>query len=369
MWIESLHASNETEPSLPGSFYAGKIYILGTGAVGLPLAAFLTKEGKDVIAVQTRKNSEIHSPLDVTVSSGTESPLEIPVKTTSFSQLTSMDGIVVVTVKAHANKDVAAMLVQKGFSGNIVILQNGLGVERPFIEAQLKNIYRCVLYMTSQPTSRTHLTFRMIASSPIGAVHAMQGDLQNCVQALTSPQFQFHGEEHIQKEIWKKAIINAVFNSVCPLLDTDNGIFIRDRHMTRLAEEIVSECVALAQRKDVDLSDHEVMQQLMRISRGSDGVLISTLQDIRKGRKTEIEFLNLELARIAAATHPPTSLLRTELLGRMILARSRSATPELFHDCHQFPNYPDADLRQRQIPKTTPYQKGNDRNEPPPLLD
>jgi 2-dehydropantoate 2-reductase len=38
----------------------------------------------------------------------------------------------------------------------------------------------------------------------------------------------------------------------------------------------------------------------MRISTGSKQ-LISTLQDIRNGRQTEIESLNLEIARLAAS--------------------------------------------------------------------
>jgi 2-dehydropantoate 2-reductase len=64
------------------------------------------------------------------------------------------------------------------------------------------------------------------------------------------------------------------------------------------------------------------MEQIMRISRASDGQLISTLQDIRTGRKTEIEFLNLEIARVAASMQPKLYLPRIELLGKMILAKS-----------------------------------------------
>jgi 2-dehydropantoate 2-reductase len=65
------------------------------------------------------------------------------------------------------------------------------------------------------------------------------------------------------------------------------------------------------------------MEQIQQISKGSDGQLISTLKDIRNGRETEIEFLNLEMARMAAAQHPRIDLPKTELLGKMTLAKSR----------------------------------------------
>ena len=66
------------------------------------------------------------------------------------------------------------------------------------------------------------------------------------------------------------------------------------------------------------LSESELMEQLTRISKGSDGQLISTLQDIRAGRQTEIDYLNLEIARVAASLQPALQLPRVELLGTMI---------------------------------------------------
>ena len=69
------------------------------------------------------------------------------------------------------------------------------------------------------------------------------------------------------------------------------------------------------------LRETELMEQIMLISKGSNQ-LISTLQDIRSGRQTEIDFLNLEMARVADSMHPRLHLPRIELLGKMILAKS-----------------------------------------------
>ena len=38
---------------MTGSMNSRRIYILGCGAIGFPLAAFLTSSGKDVVAVRT----------------------------------------------------------------------------------------------------------------------------------------------------------------------------------------------------------------------------------------------------------------------------------------------------------------------------
>jgi 2-dehydropantoate 2-reductase len=296
------------------------IYILGSGAVGFPLAVYLTNAGRSVVAVRTSRNDVPKTTVNVTVQDATNR-LTASIETISLSNLTSLDGTVVITTKSYTNQAIAGLLKKKKATGPLVIMQNGVGVERPFLDAGFAAVFRCVLYVTSQPTSEFQFSFRPITASPIGVIKALETDLTACVTRLNTDAFPFRAETNIQKEIWKKAIINSVFNSICPLLDVDNGVFVRDEETANLARQLVKECITLTDRLNVGLSESEVMQQIMRISTGSTQ-LISTLQDIRNGRQTEIESLNLEIARLAASQQPPLYLPRTELLGKMILAKS-----------------------------------------------
>ncbi len=300
----------------------GTIYILGSGAVGLPLAAYLASDGKRVVAVRTSRSDVARGTITVSVYNGADA-LRVSIETVSLAHLTQLDGVIALTAKSYANQSIAAALRNKAVGGPLVLLQNGVGVERAFLDAGYPRIYRCILYVTSQATAENAFAFRPITSSPIGIVNGNEPDLEKCVRALTTRRFPFHPEKNIQKETWKKAIINSVFNSICPLLEVDNGIFVRDKAVASLAEDVVGECVTLTDRLSLGLTQAELMEQILRISKGSDGQLISTLQDIRSGRKTEIEFLNLEIARVAASCQPKIDLPRTAILGQMILARSR----------------------------------------------
>jgi len=297
------------------------IYILGSGAIGFPLTAYLANAGRDVVAVRTSRKDVPRGTITVTVYNGA-SRISTPVETIPLSKLTSLDGTIVVTTKSYANKAIALELKDKAATGPVVIMQNGVGVEKPFLDAHFSPIYRCILYVTSQATSEYDFAFRPVTSSPIGIVSGDESGLDKCVEDLTTDGFPFRSEANIRREIWKKAIINSVFNSVCPLLDVDNGVFVRDEETANLARELVSECVTLTDRLNMGLSESELMEQIMLISKRSDGQLISTLQDIRAGRQTEIEFLNLEIARVAASMQPRLHLPRIELLGKMILAKS-----------------------------------------------
>ncbi len=305
------------------------IYILGSGAIGFPLAAYLANAGRTVVAVRTSRTNVPKGTVTVTVQNGARR-FSTPTATISLSKLTTLDGTIVIATKSHANRAIAQELKDKAPTGPIVIMQNGVGVERPFLDAHFSPIYRCVLYVTSQATSEYDFTFRPITSSPIGIIGGNDSGLDGCVEDLTTHGFPFRPEANIQREIWKKAIINSVFNSICPLLDVDNGVFVRDADAANLAREVVGECVTLTDRLNIGLSESELMDQIMLISRASDGQLISTLQDIKAGRQTEMEFLNLEIARVAASLQPRLHLPRIELLGRMTLAKSlqqRKAEP------------------------------------------
>ena len=302
------------------------VYVIGTGAIGFPLAAHLAAMGRRVVAVRTRHADATPSSAQITVHRGAAS-FTAAVETAALASVRSLDGIIVVATKAYSNPMLARELAHKAATGPLVLLQNGLGVEAPFRDAQFSAIYRCVLYVTSQAQAAQSFSFRPVTTSPIGTVVGSDRELLRIVAALTSNGFPFRAEANIEREVWQKAIINAVFNSICPLLDVDNGIFARDQATARLAQAVIDECIAVTDRLGLGLRAADLLERLLRISQGSDGQLISTLQDIRAQRPTEIEFLNLAIARIAATLDPPVDVPRTALLGQLIVARSQTQRP------------------------------------------
>jgi len=313
-----------TAPGVKGACVSRKdtIYILGAGAIGFPWTALLTKAGRSAVAVRTSREDAPKETVGVTVHNGSNR-FEVSVPRIGLSNVPAFDGTIVVAAKSYANAAIAGALKRKAATGPVVIAQNGVNVEKPFLDAGFSSIYRCVLYVTSQAQSEYEFSFKPITASPIGIIVGDEAGLAQCVQDLSTEEFSFRAEPNIQREIWKKAILNAAFNSICPLLEVDNGVFARDAEVANIARELVRECVTVTNRLDVGLSESELMEQILRVSRGSDGQLISTLQDIRNGRQTEIEFLNLEIARIAASLQ--LHLPRVELLGRMTLAKSLQA--------------------------------------------
>lgn len=298
------------------------IYIIGSGAIGKTLAVFLKLQNRDVTLIRgSIDDGSSHAEhIQVVVDNSTELTADIQVST--LSNFHELDGIVVLANKSYGNEDLSRSLKDKINSSPVVIMQNGLGVERPFAGNDFPGVYRCVLFATCQAISGNRLRFKPVSDSPIGVIKGDHDSLHAIVEQLNNPIFPFKAEANIQPVIWKKAITNCVFNSVCPLLNIDNGVFHREEKALEMAKRIIDECIVIAKEEGIFLDAGEVVNRLLLISKSSDGQLISTLQDINNGKKTEIETLNFEIARIAKSLNKEDLVKETRLLGELTKLKS-----------------------------------------------
>ncbi|HEX2846492.1 MAG TPA: 2-dehydropantoate 2-reductase [Chitinophagaceae bacterium] len=298
------------------------IYIIGAGAIGKALATFLKLEGKEVVII---RGSVDHKPVHtekVRVELPGKTTVEAEIEINTASNFSALNGIVVFTNKSFGNQHLAATLKTKINNSPILILQNGLNIEQPFIDAGYPEIYRCVLFATCQFLLPNVLRFKPVAASPIGSIKGSGDNLNAVAGQVNNRHFQFRAEENIQPLIWTKTIVNCIFNSVCPLLETDNGIFHRNQNALHIAERVIAGCVAVAESKGIYLKEDEVMNTLLSISQSSDGQLISTYQDIMNKRRTEIETLNFAIADSANTSEQAGAVIETRLLGELVKLKS-----------------------------------------------
>src|SRR4051812_36723050 len=142
---------------------ADNIYIIGSGAIGGSLAVFLRRENKRVVLLRgsVDDGSKRMETIRILLNDGTVNEEEVEVST--LSNFSALDGIVVVTTKSFGNQSLAALLKSKTGNSPLVILQNGLGVERAFIDNGFQSVYRCVLFVTSQRIDEQQIRFKPVA--------------------------------------------------------------------------------------------------------------------------------------------------------------------------------------------------------------
>jgi 2-dehydropantoate 2-reductase len=299
-----------------------KIYIVGAGAIGKTLAVLLKLSGKDVTIIRGSIDDTSSYKQKISILLNDQAELEAEIEVTALSNLARIDGVILLTNKSYGNEDLSGKLKSKTNNSPIVLLQNGLGVEQPFIKSGFPEIYRCVLFATCQNISDNKISYKPVAVSPIGTIKSTRSEVRSIVDLIETPDFKFRTEDNIQKIIWKKAIANSVFNSICPLIEIDNGIFHRDASVFTIAKRVIEECTLIANDSGVGLDAKEVEEQVLMISKKSDGQFISTYQDIKNKRKTEIDTLNFEIVRMAMKSGKEHLVKETKLLGELVKMKS-----------------------------------------------
>jgi 2-dehydropantoate 2-reductase len=100
---------------------------------------------------------------------------------------------------------------------------------------------------------------------------------------------------NIQADVWHKLVINCVVNSITAILGCEVG-GIANPHLEPLKRLVIDECIAVAAREGV-VFDTNFIGEIDDFFRPSHNVA-SMLQDLRRGRPTEIGYLNGAVAAI-----------------------------------------------------------------------
>jgi len=95
--------------------------------------------------------------------------------------------------------------------------------------------------------------------------------------------------ENLKKDIWQKLIVNCVLNPTSAILRVDNNA-ISDEKLNPLKTSIVDECLKVSEKEGIKF-DIDFVTAINKAVKGSKN-LSSMHQDLIKGKKTEIDYLN-----------------------------------------------------------------------------
>ena len=104
-----------------------------------------------------------------------------------------------------------------------------------------------------------------------------------------------HVSKNIKYDMWKKLVFNCVLNPVTAILKIENK-GICDERLNPLKKVIIGECVKVAEKDGIkfELDFLKILNKEFKSSQN----LSSMQQDIIKGKKTEIGFLNGAVAEL-----------------------------------------------------------------------
>lgn len=112
---------------------------------------------------------------------------------------------------------------------------------------------------------------------------------------------------NIEQDIWSKLILNCVIGPLTTLFRVSNPT-ITSRTLEWIRQRIVTECleVARAERVDMKTDLEEIDRKILKYTNFS-----SMCQDIKRGKKTEIDFLNGKIVELGRRHQIPTPVNST----------------------------------------------------------
>ena len=206
------------------------------------------------------------------------------------------DTLVLLTTKVSDNEAAARSLAPLVRADTIILcVQNGLYSE-DVVKAAIGGRCRVLraithfgaIFRTPGVVELKVRSYTSIENSPVSAAIA---------DAFTRCGLDGRVTDRIKDEMWRKLVVNCVINPINAITRTEVGA-IADERLNPLKRLIVNECVRVARRDGVELEGDLVsaINDGYRASRN----LSSMQQDLLKGRRTEIEFLNGAVVRLGA---------------------------------------------------------------------
>ena len=153
----------------------------------------------------------------------------------------------------------------------------------------------------------------------IGRLGADADDRVRQVAALlTTAGIDTRVSDQIEGALWRKLVINAAINPLTAITRLRNGQLLESPETLRLLDSVVEEAKGILSRADVDLPGPDMGEQVRAVCRATAANQSSMLQDVERGRRTEINAINGAL--VALATDLSLGAPINELLTNLVSA-------------------------------------------------
>ena len=269
------------------------VVVLGAGAIGTLYGARLSATN-DVTLVARKEHVDRIRTDGVRITGLEDATCRVNASTEV--RALAGDAVILLTTKVTGSEAAVRPIVDLVTPDTtIVCLQNGLNSED--IVAALVGS-RCVVVRGITHFGATFVAPGVVALKAVGhTLLAPSARSRQIAQVLTESRLDGRVSDRMKDEIWRKLIFNCVVNPLTAMTRMEVG-WISDERLNPLKHAIVDECVQVAKKDGVvfDVDFVRIVNDTFRPSRN----LSSMHQDLLRGKRTEIDYLNgavVELGR------------------------------------------------------------------------
>lgn len=295
-----------------------RFLVFGAGAVGSLVAARLAQR-HEVSLIAREEHTRAIRERGLLVTGRTEIHAKGIEAATSVAELAGpAPEVVLVTAKAYQTAAATAALEPFWSSALFVSLQNGLGNEETLAERCPRVLGAVINQGVTflEPGKVFHAGEDETWIGPFSGTSA--DDAETVARALDECGIRARAvaEAKVREAIWRKVVLNAAVNPLTALLRKKTGELIGDPDLEAAIRAIVAESVVIARAAGIALEDDSILTWIRKVAEVTRDNKSSMLQDVERGRPTEIDSMNGALVERAKALG--LAAPRNELLTRLV---------------------------------------------------
>ncbi|MFH0856123.1 MAG: 2-dehydropantoate 2-reductase [Candidatus Omnitrophota bacterium] len=286
-----------------------KIGIVGPGAIGCLLAAYLSKAKEEVWVIDYKKERAENINKTGISLTGLSGEWHCSPKARSDVKGIGIADLAILCVKSYDTR--AAIAHSKPLIGentSVLTLQNGIDNIEIISEAiGGKNIIAGVTNMgaTLLDTGKTKHAGK--GETIIGRVDGkITAEMRSIRELFNKVGLEMRISKDIKPLLWSKLIINSGINALTAITGLKNGRLTEFEGSRRILREAVTEATRIVKRKRIKLIYDDPLAKVEAVCEATAENTSSMLQDVLGKKRTEIDFINGVIVRLGQELGIPT---------------------------------------------------------------
>ncbi len=273
-----------------------RIIVFGAGALGSMLAALLSRQN-EVYMVGRKEHVDMVKENGLYMD-GLNEGKYAPLAGESLEDSPFYPNWIILTTKAYQTRESGEEIRDRFPGVPVLSFQNGLDNEEMLRDMGID----AVGGVTSHGVTFLEAGRIRHAGEGRTAIGELDGRSSMRVRALayvlSEAGIITEVSENIIGEIWLKGAVNSVINPLTAILDIKNRVLLENEHLRELGDRIAEECEEIAGYSGIDLPESPVNEWKV-VAENTGENMSSALQDVKRGKRTEIPEINGAFVRKA----------------------------------------------------------------------
>ena len=213
--------------------------------------------------------------------------------------------LVIICVKSYSLPYLSRELKESGLleerfkESQFILLMNGMGNRELFLNSGLdparlqEGITSLGVLLAGEGRVELKGRGKTVLQNQIG-----REDRQFLEKRFSEKEFEIEFTPDFQRQQFLKLLVNAVINPITALTRRQNGVILSPA-LKSTVERIVAEAVAVAAAEGLAILEEEALELVFSVAEKTAANTSSMLQDVLRGKETEIEAINGYLVREA----------------------------------------------------------------------